>query len=227
MAVLVFLFLFLPYTLLLLFGQWLQAISHLKLFSWVNRLKPFMDSYHAPYKAKHRYWPGLLLVLRFVLLLVFAFNPQQDPSINLLVILVGAGMLHMWAWVSGGVYRNWCVDALESSFILNLIILAAATYHVKHSGGNQHAVWYTSVSIALLSFIAILAYHIFQQVRHTKLCKNIPKPNNKQNFNDSQDVNNSESVTNKASVTVTEVAHFDELREPLLEDEAHPHHYTA
>ena len=77
-AMLVFLFLFLPYTLLLLFGQWLQAISHLRLFSWVNsaRLKPFMDSYHAPYKAKHRYWPGLLLLLRFVLLLVFAFNHQ-------------------------------------------------------------------------------------------------------------------------------------------------------
>ena len=54
-AVLVFLFLFLPYTLLLLFGQWLQAISHLRFFSWVNRLKPFVDSYHAPYKAKHRY----------------------------------------------------------------------------------------------------------------------------------------------------------------------------
>ena len=61
-AVLVFLFLFLPYTLLLLFGQWLQAISHLRLFSWVNRLKPFMDAYHAPYKVKHCYWPGLLLV---------------------------------------------------------------------------------------------------------------------------------------------------------------------
>ena len=84
-AMLVFIFLFLPYTLLLLFGQWLQAISHLRLFSWVNsaRLKPFMDAYHAPYKAKHRYWPGLLLVLRFVLLLVFAFNCfQEDQSIN-------------------------------------------------------------------------------------------------------------------------------------------------
>ena len=31
-AVLVFLFLFLPYTLLLVFGQWLQASSHLRLF---------------------------------------------------------------------------------------------------------------------------------------------------------------------------------------------------
>ena len=39
-ALLVF-FLFLPYTPLLLFGQWLQAISHLRLFSWVNRLNSF------------------------------------------------------------------------------------------------------------------------------------------------------------------------------------------
>ena len=94
LVVLVFLFLFLPYTLLLIFGQWLQTISHLRLFSWVNRLKPFMDSYHAPYKAKHRYWPGLLLVLRFVLLLVFALNPWQDPNINLLAIFGGAGIIH-------------------------------------------------------------------------------------------------------------------------------------
>ena len=52
-AVIFFLFLFLPYAFLLLFGQWLQAISHLRLFSWVNsaRIKPFMDSYHASYIA--------------------------------------------------------------------------------------------------------------------------------------------------------------------------------
>ena len=139
--VFLFLFLFLPYTLLLLFGQWLQAISHLRIFSWVNsvRLKPFMDSYHAPYKAKHRYWPGLLLVLRFVLLLVFAFNIQQDPSVNLLAILVGTGMLQLWAWVSGGVYKNWCLDALEGSFALNLIIVAAATFYVDHSQGHATA----------------------------------------------------------------------------------------
>ena len=161
-ALLVFLFLFLPYTLLLLFGQWLQAISHLRLFSWVNsaRLKPFMDSYHAPYKAKHRYWPGLLLVLRFVFLLVFAFNIQQDPSVNLLAILVGTGMVQLWAWVSGGVYKNWCLDALEGSFALNLIVVAAATSYVDHSGGNHLAVGYTSVSIALATFIGILVFQL-------------------------------------------------------------------
>ena len=161
-AVLFFLFLFFPYTLLLLFGQWLQAISHLRLFSWVNsaRLKPFMDAYHAPYKAKHRYWPGLLLVLRFVLLLVFALNPQQHSSVNLLVILVGAGILQLWAWVSGGVYRNWCLDALEGSFALNLIILVGATFYVNRSREHQLLVGYTSISIAFVTFIGILVFQL-------------------------------------------------------------------
>ena len=60
-------------------------------------MKPFMDSYHAPYKAKQHYWPGLLLVLRCVLLLVFAFNHQQNPNINLLAILAGTAILVVWA----------------------------------------------------------------------------------------------------------------------------------
>ena len=219
-AALVFLFLFLPYTLLLLFGQWLQALSHLRLFSWVNsaRLKPFMDTYHAPYKAKHRYWPGLLLVLRFVLLLVFALNPQQDPKVNLLVILVGTGILQLWAWVSGGVYKNWCINALEGSFVLNLITLAAATSYVNLSRGDQFAVGYTSVSIALATFIGILTYHIFQQLRHTKLWKKVPKLNLK--FNRPNIV----QVANEPEDNRLARADFSRLRESLLEDLPQPNY---
>ena len=219
-AVLVFLFLFLPYTLLLLFGQWLQAISQLRLFLWVNsaRLKPFMDAYHAPYKPKHRYWPGLLLVLCFVLLLVFALNPQQDPNMNLLAILVGAGILQLWAWVSGGLYKNWCLDALEGSFTLNMIILGATTYYVNHSGGNQLAVGYTSVIIAFAMFIGILAYHIFQQLRHTKLWKKVPKLNMK-----FKKLNTKKAVHNPIN-DPTESVNLAQLHEPWLEDLLQPTH---
>ena len=159
-AVFVFFFLFLPYTLLLCFGQWLQTMSHVRLFSWVNKLKPFMDSYHAPYKAKHRYWPGLLLILRFVLFLIFALNPQQDPNTNLLAILVGTGILQMWAWSGGGIYKNWCLDALEGLFALNLIILAAAIMYMNVSNGNRVVVGYTFISVAFTTFLGILAFHL-------------------------------------------------------------------
>ena len=237
-AVLVFLFLFLPYTFLLFCYQWLQTISHLKVFSWVNsaRLKSFMDSYHAPYKPKHRYWPGLLLVFRFVLLLVFAYSPKQYDSINLLAILVGAGILQLWAWVSGGVYKNWRLDALEGSFVLNLIILVGTSMYINiitannYSGEDQLAVSYTSVTIALATFIGILAYHIFQQLRHTKLWKKIPKLNMKLRFkkmnaklnkklstSEAEDMNN---VTND----LTESGKCNQLREPLLDDLPKPTH---
>ena len=216
-AMFVFLFLFLPYTLLLLLAQWLQSISHLRLFSWVNSawLKPFMDSYHAPYKAKHRYWPGLLLVLRCILLLVFALNPQQDPNVNLLAIVVGAGILQLWAWVSGGIYKNWCLDALEGSFTLNLILLGAATYYVKLLKGNQLAVGYTSVILAFVAFTAFFSYHIFQQLRHSKLCK-MPELNLRFKKLYTKEANH--NLDNPMN------AGFDQLREPWLEDLLPPTH---
>ena len=63
-------------------------------------------------------------------------------------------------WVRGGFYKNWYLDVLEGSFALNLIILAAATYHVTLTRGNQLAVGYTSVSIAFVTFIGILVYQL-------------------------------------------------------------------
>jgi len=128
---------------------------------------------------------------------------------------VGTGVLTIWAWISGGVYRNWCLNALESSFALNLIILAAATYHVKLSGGSQLAVGYTSVIIALVTFIGILAYHILLQVKGTKLCTMFPKLNNNLNFDHSliEPVKDTEDFEDSS-----------QLREPLLEDPPQPNY---
>ena len=140
----------------------------------------------------------------------FESSARPQLSINLLEILVGTGILHLWAWVSGGVYRSWCLDALEGSFVLNLIILVGATCYVKE--GNQLAVGYTSVSIAFVTFIGMLAFHIFQQLRHTKLWKKVPKLNLKFNR---QNVNNSSMVGD---------AHFNQPHEPLLEDHPQPNY---
>ena len=122
-----------------------------------------------------------------------------------------------------GVYKNWCLDALEGSFTLNLIILVGATHYVNHSGGNQLAVGYTSVIIALTTFIGILFYHIFQQVRHTKLWKKVPKLNLKFNkLNAKQVVNNLNNPLNDP----TESANLDQLCELWLEDLLQPTHST-
>ena len=86
----VLLLLFLPFTLVLSLGQWMQAHSKIRLFSWINdhRVKAFLDAYHGPFRKEHRYWSGLLLVFRSCLFLVFAFNALGNPDVNLLAIII-------------------------------------------------------------------------------------------------------------------------------------------
>ena len=167
-ALLTLLILFLPYTLLLTVGQWLQAKSNHRCFHWINnpRIKPFLDAYHAPYRDQHRYWTGLLLCLRCALLLVFAFNTQADPSLNLLVIGTAVIGLLTLTHFTGLVYKKLYLDILEISFILNLGVLAVATYYVNQAlvPVSQAAVAYTSVGIAFATFIGVLLYHTYQQV---------------------------------------------------------------
>ena len=180
-SLLVFLFLFLPYTLFLLFGQCILPRldpNKLRCLSWTNylRMKSFLDAYHAPYKDRHRYWMGLLLLVRFVLFLVSAtvdIKSPQDPHVNLLVILISTVGLAIWVWNVGGMYKKWYLNALESSFILNLVLLSATTLYVKLAGGNQAAVFYTSVTIAFATFIGIITYHVCQRVIDTRLWRNI------------------------------------------------------
>ena len=175
-------FLFVPYTMLLIFSQWLQAKSMFKVFSCINslKIKPFLDAYHAPYTNKHRYWTGVMLLLRFVLLLIsaFPFKTFADPSINLLAIASATpALLTLLAMLGSRVYKNWCLSLLEMSFLLNLTILAVATLYVQllaaTSGGNQNAVTFTSVGITFVTFIGIVIYHSIQQMKGTWLYKKV------------------------------------------------------
>ena len=215
-AVLFLLLLFLPYTLLLLVGQWLQPKSHLCFLSWVRnpKVKAILDSYHAPYKLKYRYWTGLLLLLRCALYLVFAFNVTGDDSINLLIISATAVGTPVTFGLAGMVYKSWYLNALELSFILNLGILSAATYHVNQSDGSQAAVAYTSVGIAFLTFVGIVSYHIFWRIKskmqYIQRGRQLRCRNNKYH----QIATNDPQPTVTPTITHT-VVDLQELRSPL------------
>ena len=169
-------FLFLPYTMLLIFSQCLQAKSHLKIFSLVNScyVKPFLDAYHAPYTNKHRYWTGLMLLLRLVLFLISAVNALGDPSVNLLATAsITATILTLPTILGSRIYKTWSLGLLETSFIINLTILAVATLYIRPSGGNQNAVTFTSVGIAFATFTGIVIYHSVQQLKDTRLWRRV------------------------------------------------------
>ena len=167
MACLVLLFLALPYTVLLTFAPCIQKRSAHPLLCWYRRSLPLFDAYMGAYKDKYRCWTGVLLLTRVLLSIVFAFNVLGDPAINLLAITVVSYCLLL----AGGVlalYKKWPLTVLECSFHFNLGILSVATLYVRHAGGSQSAVTYTSVSIAFAKFVAIFVYQIYQQLKTSR-----------------------------------------------------------
>ena len=210
-------FLFIPYTLLLLLGQWFHECSYLP---WINsqKLKTFLDAHYAPYRSKHRYWPGLLLIARFAILLAFASNGFVNNSENLLVISSTAfGLL---IWMVGGVYKKWHLSALEASYILNLGILAVATYYVRQTGGNKAAVVYISTSVAFATFIAIVLYHIYLQIQGSQFWQVIcHRKNDQQHDNEYNIIHDSGDSPLPAAPTKTVVSLRScvPLREPSVD----------
>ena len=59
----------------------------------------------------------------------------------------------------GIVYKNYAIDLLESSFILNIIVLTFFTLYIGGDEEKQSILFYALSSVALLSFIGILIYH--------------------------------------------------------------------
>ena len=170
------LFLFLPYTILLLVGHRLLAFSDRKGFQWMNRIKPILDAYYGPYRKENRYWTGFLLLVRCALFLTFAFNALDSVSVNLLAITSVFSGIAVVAWLSGRIYEKLYLDILEASYIFNLCIFAVATYHVNAVGGNQAALAYTSVGIAFMTFLGTLLVHVYLQLKESLVWKVWCKP---------------------------------------------------
>ena len=160
-----FIFLFVPFTVLLLFGHWFQANSNWKVLSWAkcHRFRAFLDVYHAPYKNKYRYWPGLLLVFRIVIAMSNALeNATSQGSLETVnfTVMVTVLVTLLWGGSVGGLYKNWLIDVLESSFFVNLDLLVFSTYYIEHSGGDKKVATYVLVCFTLVMFAGIVFYHV-------------------------------------------------------------------
>ena len=223
-AMIALLIFFLPYTLFLFLAQWIQTLQgklEWRIFSWLTKptTRAFLDAYHAPYANQHRYWTGLLLLLRCIMVFIFA-NVEENFA-NLLIISSVVTGLITFVLITGGIYKNWYNGILEASFFFNLIMLTVATYHVKLSNGSQAAVTFTLLSIVFITFAGIVLFHMFLRLRSTNLWKNLkpncfqsmqPTGNSGQNFPQE----NVETVSNTEPTTVP--MSYVELREPLLDE---------
>ena len=227
-ALLSLIFLFLPFTLLLFLGQWLQTLqakTEWRFLSWINKptFRAFLDAYHAPYTSSHRYWTGLLLIVRCVLFVLL--HTSRDTRVDLFTLSSAVTGLITFVLATAGIYRNHSFSILEASFFLNLVLLATATSLVSIVGNSQlqAAVPLTSLSIAFMTFVGIVIYHILLQIRETKMRERIASQikiyrnrlSISMNRGDIELVGIEEKiVSNEVPITTTYV----ELREPLIDD---------
>ena len=154
----------LVYTVLVFSWQWLLRLPDWKIFKWSRnpRLQTFIETYHTPYTARHRYWTGLLLLVRVVLYLVAAVNVSNSPQVALISICVCVGGLLFLKSFLGRVYKKWPLDLLESFFYFNLLLLSLATsYSLGDSESNREAAAYTSVTITLIVLLIIILFHVY------------------------------------------------------------------
>ena len=158
-ALITLLLLWLPCTAILLSAQWLRTQTHRKGLRW---LKPFLDAYYGPFKDKHHYWVGVLLVVRGVLFVIFASFFAIEDNVNLLLISIASLSLPVYTSFSGRLYKRIYGNILENLYFLNLGVLGIGTLYIRLVGGNQEALVTTSVGIAFLEFCGITIFHSYQ-----------------------------------------------------------------
>ena len=59
----------------------------------------------------------------------------------------------------------------SASFARNIVYLCVSTLYLGAAEGNQGAFAYTSTALSLAVFVAVVAFHYFQQIRNTRLWK--------------------------------------------------------
>ena len=161
LALAIVLLLWLPYTAVLLSAQWLRTQTHRKGLRW---LKPFLDAYYGPFKDKHNYWVGVLLVVRGVLFVFFASFFAIENNVNLLVISITSLAILLYTSFTGRLYKKMYATILENLCFLNLGVLGIGTLYIRLVGGNQEALVTASVGLAFLEFCGITLFHSYQFV---------------------------------------------------------------
>ena len=215
------------YTFFVLFWQCLVKCPRSRLFGWTrnHKLYSFINTYHTPHTAKHRFWPGLLLLIRVAVYLIAAFSASSDQPITLLSTVVIMCCLLFYKAHSGiRVYRNWLLNAMESFVYFNITVFAVFTMFTFISStigpGNkesfQRVVANLSIGSVLLLILFVIIYHVYRYgstkvhtlVESTSLCRLLKAYNQNRN-------------------------HWKQLDNPLLDviddprDESDDIHYTS
>ena len=210
----VIIFFILPYTAVMLLTPCLVTKSHWKVMCWMNKLKPFIDCYEAPFKDRYRFWTGVTLFHRIVFCLVFGLVPTKQPTIVLLIIIVTH--TSMIVMIGLALYKHWLVSLQEGFFHINIVLHSAVLFFLYNGNGHIISAVPTVIFVgsAFICFLCILLFRILNCVMKSNYfnvhCLHYSRVINEDNTG----VNIAPSATQQTNVSTLEYVY----REPLMSD---------
>lgn len=141
-------------------------LTGIKLFSrykLVNRVRPFVDAFCAPYKDKWRFWFGARLWVLIILYISYA-SLQNSPDI---VYLLQTVVIVLFTILQAGImpYKSVAINYLDLFFLVDSVLLNITIIY------NHKVQVFSNIFLApvLLVFCLIVAYHIHTTLGEDKL----------------------------------------------------------
>ena len=160
-----------PYTIFLFLWQWIVRAPKWKIFKWTRntKLNAFVDTYHAPYTKEHRYWTGLLLLVR-VILYATTCTVSDNPQVPIITTIILVGIIIVIK--NSTVYKSLAVHLVETAMYFNLLFLAAfSLYNFKKDPTKQTVVAYVSTIATFFLLVGVIVYHVYL-IRKNKKVEN-------------------------------------------------------
>lgn len=170
-AIAVIVFLYLPYTLMLLLGQWLHKWNTRPINCFMIRMKPFFDAHYGCLKENHRYWFGTLLLMRALVLLLSTLISVTNVHVVPYLVSVAALALISYQTLCSP-YSVPLVTLYEASFFVNVVLLGLTTLYVTTAGNRtQIVVTSLSVAVAFCQFLGLLIFKVCTIIKKSQLGK--------------------------------------------------------
>ena len=235
-ALLVLLLLGVPYTVTLTAGPWIQRSRFKWVSSLYNRFKPLFDAYMGPYKDMHRYWTGMLLLARVVLIVLFSSiantNTVAGPQLNLLLLSLSSFALSCLA-AALKPYKKKLLNGLEIFHLMILFIFSSSNLYVSNIGTGTEPrvyIYIVLVGICFLVFLGICVGHVWYRVRKTGTGRRSEPPVREEDEwqplwqrarvraeDEDEEEENGENVTIRSTVVATNTISHGGRKESLVE----------
>lgn len=203
-----------PYIILGVFGSFCLR------FHCVNKVRPFIDTIHGPYKDRQRAWFGVRLVLLLLLSLISVVFRGQDPFYQLLLQLTFVLVFTcIQAYMQP--FEKTKINILDLWCMMNVLVVILINLYNSYTDDNfAPFLLIPELVVINITIFCIIGFHTYQCIKKRNCCKK--KAVVLQNVVDDKisSLDNHESIP-KTSSTIIGVTETDEtwfqLREPLIE----------